>query len=262
MKSIIITCILLLAGCSLTAQEQDLKDSTRTDRKRENPIYLEPYHRNVIKFNPTPMVLFNVSNITISYERLLKKNNSIALQAGYLAFPNLVQDTLIGLIEFKDKSRSGINLSFDYRNYIFDRNTRPAPDGMYLGGYISYYGLQFENKFDILHVEVDKEGSMDGKMNFVNLGMELGYQFVFWKRMTVDLLLFGPSLSMYKGAFNISGNLDADQITDIEEELVDILQDRFPYLGMIFSTEDLQFTGERTDFDIGFRYSISVGFHF
>jgi hypothetical protein len=262
MKPLYISWILILSAYSLTAQEPQLNDTTQKKREKEIPPYLEPYHRNVIKFNPTPMLLLDVSNITISYERLLKNNNSIALQAGYLVFPNLVQDTLAGLIDFRDRARSGINLAFDYRNYIFARNTRPAPDGLYLGGYLSYYGFQFENKFDILHVDLDKEGSMNGKMNFVNLGMELGYQFVFWKRMTVDLLLFGPSLSMYNGTFNISGNLDADQIADIEEELVDKLQERFPYLGMIFSTEDLQFTGEKTELDIGFRYSISVGFHF
>jgi hypothetical protein len=264
MRALVISGIIVISSFSSSIIAQSVNDTIQTEKekKKEKPVYLKPYHRNVIKFNPTPMVLLDVSNITISYERLLKKNNSVALQAGYLVFPNLVQDTLIGLIEFKDRSRSGINLSFDYRNYIFDRNTRPAPDGMYLGGYLSYYGFQFENKFDILHVDIDKEGTMDGKMNFINLGMELGYQFVFWKRMTVDLLLFGPSLSLYNGTFNISGNLDADEIADIEEELVDKLQERFPYLGMIFSTEDLQFTGEKTEFDIGFRYSISVGFHF
>jgi hypothetical protein len=262
MKAILISCILFLYAGSITLQSQISSDTTRKNKKKEKLIYLEPYHRNVIKINPTPMLLFDLSNITISYERLLKNNNSIALQAGYLAFPNLVQDTLAGLIEFKDRSRSGINLAFDYRNYIFVRNTRPAPDGMYLGGYLSYYRYQFENKFDILYVDVDKEGSMDGKMNFVNLGLELGYQFVFWKRMTIDLLLFGPSLSLYNGTYNISGNLDADQITDINEELIDKLQEKFPYLGMIFSTEDLQFTGNKTELDIGFRYSISVGFHF
>ena len=225
-------------------------------------MYLEPYHRNIIKFNPTPMLLLDVRNITFSYERLLKNNQSIAFQAGYLVFPNLLQDTVAGLIEIKDRSRKGVNLALDYRYYAFKRNTRPAPDGLYLGGYLAYYGFKFKNTFDILHVSADKEGTMDGMMNFANLGVELGYQFVFWKRMTVDILLFGPSLSLYNGTFNISGNLDPEQIENIDEELVEKLLEKCPYLGAIFSTEDLQFTGKKTEIDVGFRYSISVGFHF
>jgi hypothetical protein len=264
MKTLLISGILFFSVVSFTIQAQTINDTLQKENKskKENPLYPEPYHRNIIKFNPTPMLLLNVSNITFSYERLLKNNHSIALQAGYLVFPNLVQDTLVGLIKFTDRSRSGINLAFDYRKYVFARNTRPAPDGIYLGGYFSYYRFQFNNNFDILHVSVDKEGSMDGKMNFVNLGLELGYQFVFWKRLSIDLLLFGPSLSMYNGTYNISGNLDADQIAGIDEELIDKLLEKFPYLGMIFSTDDLRFTGSKTEFDVGFRYSISIGYLF
>ena len=32
---------------------------------------LNPVHYNVIKFNPTPMLLWSKKNVTISYERVL-----------------------------------------------------------------------------------------------------------------------------------------------------------------------------------------------
>ena len=264
MKKSLISGILFLCVLSFTITAQTTNDTLQKEKKgkKEKPLYLEPYHKNVIKFNPTPMVLMDVYNITFSYERMLKNNNSVALQAGYIFFPNLVQDTLLGLIEFKDRSRSCINVALDYRNYLFARNTRPAPDGLYLGAYMSYYRYTYDNTFDILNVSFDNEGSMDGNLNFANLGLELGYQFVFWKRMTVDLLLFGPSLSLYSGTFNISGNLDSEQIEDIDEELAEQLLEKFPALGMLFSAEDLQFTGNKSEFDVGFRYSISIGYHF
>jgi len=66
--------------------------------------------------------------------------------------------------------------------------------------------------FDILHTTVDQNGTMKGRINIVNLGVMLGYQFVFWKRFTLDMLLFGPSASYYSGNFAITGNLDPDQI--------------------------------------------------
>jgi hypothetical protein len=259
MKSLCISCILFLLACSLTAQEQQLIDTTQ--KEKEKPLYLEPYHRNIIKFNPTPMFLFDVRNVTFAYERLLKNNQSIAVQAGYLVFI-VAEDTIANLINITDRSRNGLNLAVDYRYYPFQRNKRPAPDGLYVGGYFQYYGLWAEHKFDILPVELDMEGKITSSMNFENLGIEVGYQFVFWKRMTLDFILFGPSLSLSSGNVTIEGDLDEEQIENIDEEIVDKLVERYPSLGMIYSEESLKFTGKKTSFGMGFRYSVQIGFHF
>lgn len=219
--------------------------------------------RNVIKFNPTPMLLWgNVKNVTISYERLIKPNQSVALQVGYLLFPRLTGDTLAGLVSLTTSHKNGVNVSVDYRYYPFSRNRRPAPDGLYVGGYLSYYGFNFKNNFDILHTTVDQNGAFEGKLNIGNLGFELGYQFLFWKRLSLDLLMFGPSISYYNAAFDVSGNLDESQIEDINKELVDKLLNRFPLLKSLFSGETLTFTGVRSSLNTGFRYSIQVGFAF
>jgi hypothetical protein len=39
------------------------------------------------------------------------------------------------------------------------------------------------------------------------VGAELGYQFVFWKRLTLDLVLVGPGLANYDIKATIDGNL-------------------------------------------------------
>lgn len=244
-------------------QAQDTPDTLQKEKKKGKPVLPDPLHRNVIKFNPTPMLLWSeVRNITLSYERLIKKNQSVAVQTGYLLFPNLVDDTIAGLIKIYEGDKSGINLAFDYRYYPFARNRRPAPDGMYIGGYMSYYGFQFSNKLDILYTNVDQQGTLEGRLNAVNLGFELGYQFIFWKRLSLDLLLFGPSLSYYQGYLDITGALDQEQIENINEELVDRLLEKYPLLGTLFSEETLHFTGNRWKFGTGFRYSVQVGFHF
>jgi len=262
MKRSLIYFIFVMLGCNLTVKAQQNIDTTMVVDDKEKPVYLAPYHRNIIKFNPTPMVLFDVRNLTFSYERLLKNNQSFVVQAGYLVFTLLEDDTIAGLINITGRSRSGINLAFDYRHYIFSRNTRPAPDGLYIGGYLSYYGFWSENTFNILPTSVDNTGTMDGSMNMSNLGFLLGYQFVFDKRFTIDCLLFGPSLSIYSGSFKIGGDLDEEQIAAIDEEVIDKLLDRFPYLGSIFSEDQLLFTGKKSGFDVGFRYSIQLGYHF
>lgn len=254
--------IILLVLLSTIVSAQDNNDTIKKGEKNEKPVLLDPIHRNVIKFNPTPMLLWDMSNLTLSYERLIKKDQSLALQAGYLAFPNIIDDTVINLISVYDRSRNGINLALDYRYYPFARNRRPPPDGLYIGGYVSYYSLKSTNKFDVLYTMLDQQGTLEANLRIGNLGFELGYQFIFWKRFSVDLLLFGPSYSLISKSISIRGGLDPDQIQNIDQELVDKLLDRFPHLGTIFSDDGLQYSGTKSQFSALLRYSLSLGVHF
>jgi hypothetical protein len=255
----LISISLVLSICFLAAFGQEEKaDSTY------QKLILPPYHRNVIKINPTPMLLFsNIRNITLSYERLIKDNQSVAMQAGYLDFKGIFTDTVAGIIKFTgNQNQPGMNLAFDYRYYPFARNRRPAPDGVYIGGYMSYSGFMLKNTFDILHTTVDQDGQINGTINVVNLGFDLGYQFIFWKRLSLDLLVFGPSVNITASRGTIEGNLDEDELNKIDEELVQKIVDKFPVLGEIFGSDNLSFSNKQTKFGTGFRYSISVGFHF
>ena len=249
----------------LCIQAQEKNDTIAPKKKKEKQVPLTPYHKNVIKFNPTPMLIqgMEIRNLTFSYERLITKNMSLALQMGYLIFPEVrTGEVLGGLINIHKGEKYGVNLAFDYRYYPMQRNRRPAPDGLYLGGYFSYYGFQFRNSFDILDSALVQNGSMTGKLSALYLGVELGYQFVFWKRFTVDLLLFGPSMGYYNGSLKFSGNLNQETIDKMDDELVSKLEDRFPLIKAFASGEELRFSGTRTKVGFGFRYSIQLGFHF
>jgi hypothetical protein len=240
-----------------------LNDTIPKVEKSKKRISLTPYHRNVIKINPTPMLIWgSVRNLSISYERLINNNMSLSLQLGYLRVPKLTDDTLLNLVAISERSRDGMNFAFDYRYYPGARNRRPAPDGLYIGAYLSYYGIRFKNHMDVLYTTVDQNGGLNGKIDVVNLGLELGYQFIFWKRFSLDLLMFGPSVTYMHGYLEISGNLDKDQIQNIDKEIVDKLLNRFPLLGTLFNSETLKFTGSKTNFGALFRYSIQLGFHF
>ncbi len=238
-------------------------DSLSNTGKAEKQAVLTPFHWNVIKFNPTPMLLWgDGKNITLSYERLIKKNQSIAIQLGYLVLPKFLSDTLLQVVNLSSHSRHGVNIAFDYRYYPGLRNRRPAPDGLYLGGYLSYYGFKFTNKLDILNTSTDQSGSMNGRLNMINLGIEIGYQFIFWKRFSLDMLLFGPSLSYFSRNLKFTGNLDQDMIDNIDQELADQLLNRFPVLGYLFGGQTATFSRSNFHFGTGFRYCIQLGFHF
>ena len=155
-----------------------------------------------------------------------------------------------------------MNLLAEYRFYPGKRNKRPAPDGLYLGPYISYYSFHFNNGLVVLNTSVDATANLSGDFNIGNLGLSLGYQFIFWKRISLDLLLFGPSLSIYSADFHLEGDLDTSQISDIDKEMVNKLIERFPVIGTLFSAESLRYTGYKLRWSLGFRYSVQLGFHF
>ncbi|MCX6284165.1 MAG: DUF3575 domain-containing protein [Bacteroidetes bacterium] len=222
----------------------------------------QPYHKNVIKFNPTPMLLWSWKNITFSYERILSPRQSISIELGYLEMPRLYEDTIARLVNITSHSKHGINATIEYRFYISQLNTRPIPAGLYIGPYLTYYGYSFKNDFDILHTSIDSTGTIKGNYWAFNLGIELGYQFVFWKRLTLDMVLLGPSLAYYGGKTDISGNLSGSQIQDMNEAIYEKLKERFPMIHSLSLDKSFQQTGKLDVVRWGLRYLVQIGFHF
>jgi len=222
---------------------------------------LKPFHKNVIKFNPTPLI-WNGNNYTLSYERYLWKNQTACISVGYLAMPQLFPDNIRDLIEITSREKYGINLCLEYRFYLSKRNARPVPDGIYLAPFASYYGYKFKNGFDIIPLAADSGGMIKGTYYVFNVGVELGYQFVFWKRLTLDFVLIGPAVSYYGGKTEISGALDVDQVSEINQAIYEKLQSRFPMLSNLFVDHTFQNNGKLKMFSVGFRYLVQIGFHF
>ena len=223
----------------------------------------QPIHKNVIKFNPTPMILWSWKNVTFSYERILNPRHSISFELGYLVFPKLEADSLIDMIKITGGEKWGMNATLEYRFYLTKLNTRPVPAGLYIGPYLTYYRYQFKNGLDIFPATVDTTGSIKGDFWAFNLGLELGYQFVFWKRWTLDMVLVGPSISYYGGKTEVTGNLDGSQIQQINEALYEKLISRFPGVtALSTSGKTFQQTGKLDVFRMGFRYLVQIGFHF
>jgi len=222
----------------------------------------QPLHWNVIKFNPTPMILWSWKNITFSYERILNPRQSISVELGYLEFPKLVSDSLINLVNITTHSKWGLNATIEYRFYLTRLSTRPVPAGLYLGPYFTFYTYHFNNGFDILHTSRDSTGMIKGDYWSFNLGAEIGYQFVFWKRMTVDLVMMGPSLSYYGGKTAITGNLTPQEIQEINEDLYNKLAEKYPFIGKMSLDKTYQQTGKLDALRMGFRYLVQVGYHF
>ncbi len=247
----IITAVLFACPLFLSAQRTDSLINSK-----------KPIHKNVIKFNPTPMLLWSSKNVTFSYERVLNPNQSIAITLGYLEFPSLFKDTIGSLLAIKGREKYGINIALEYRFYLGKRNSRPIPDGVYLAPFVSYYGYHFKNNVDVLHTTLDSAGALKGNFYIFNAGVELGYQFVFWKRLTLDLVLIGPAISYYGGGVNISGNINLEQMQEINTDLYNKLKEKYPMIGDFVVNKSFTQNGKIDLFSVGFRYLMQIGFHF
>jgi hypothetical protein len=221
-----------------------------------------PILKNVIKFNPTPMILWSPKNVTFSYERILSPRQSLSIELGYLEFQKLIDDTVIDLVNITSHQKWGLNATLEYRFYLVKLNARPIPAGLYIGPYLTFYTYHFNNGLEILPALTDTVGSVKGDFWSFNLGFELGYQFVFWKRWTLDLVMVGPSMSYYGGKTEIRGELDANQIHEMNEAFYDKLVERYPGITNMSLDKTFQQTGKLDVFRLGFRYLVQIGFRF
>jgi hypothetical protein len=195
---------------------------------------MQPYRKNVIKFNPTPMILWSSKNLTFSYERIINPRQSASL----------------------------INIAAEYRFYLTRLNRRPVPSGVYIAPYASFYGYKFKNDVNVLNTSIDSAGQVRGQFYIFNLGVELGYQFVLWKRVTLDFVLMGPSLSYYGGELDITGNINLEKIKETNEDLYNKLLEKYPMIGDYVVNKSFKQDGKLDLFSFGFRYLVQIGFHF
>lgn len=219
------------------------------------------YKRNAIKWNLTPFIIWSNKNINLSYERVLSPHRSFSLNAGYFELPSTgIYDSL----NIKnERQKGGLTFSGDYRFYFKGRNKRMAPDGLYWGIYGSYHHYQFQNVVTFLESDVLKgDFLLDGRLNIVSAGVELGYQFVIKERLTIDLVFLGPSLSAYNSKLGLETNLDFDEESEYLQAIYDLLIAEYPWANELVETGERNDKGFKTSLGFGLRYLIQIGYRF
>jgi hypothetical protein len=198
--------------------------------------------------------------ITFSYERVTKPNQSFGITVGYQQFPRVFNFGDNIDVE-KEHDATGFKLGGEYRFYLAKENKYNAPRGVYLGPYLSY--LSFRNG-RIITVDNDgtpEQADLETKLNVLNVGVQLGYQFVLNDRWTIDLVFIGPSVSNYRAKFTMEGNYTFDP-EDIENEIVASLIDRFPGLEDLLEEKEVDSKGNVNSWAYGYRYQFLIGYHF
>lgn len=242
MKSKFLAC-LVLATTAVYAQE-----ATETGLRR-----------NTIKADLTSHWLYR-NAVVFSYERVINNKRTWSVSAGYQQLPQVsVFGSNIAVV--RDASETGFKAGGEYRFYLAKENRFAAPHGVYIGPYFTY--LRFSNGRDIdVNVSGTPEpATLSTQFDVINVGVQIGYQFVFNDRWTIDLSFLGPSLSHYRAEVGLSGNFTFDP-DDVSNEILKDLINKFPALGDLLGGSTLVSNGKVDTWAYGFRYQIQVGYRF
>lgn len=220
--------------------------------------------KNTIHFNITNPLIFGSKSLVFGYERMLKNNQSFSINIGQASLSpfNILDDN-----EFKSHSilnEGGFHLSGDYRFYLGKLNKYKAPRGVYGGPYYSYNTFNKEHSW-----QYQPEGSTSSQTVKSNLnidinqiGLELGYQFVFWKRFSVDLVLMGPGIASYKIKADLGANLSDSDRQKFLEKLNEALKDKFPGYDGLNLDGEFRKKGTVSTTSLGYRYMVQIGYRF
>ena len=218
--------------------------------------------KNTIKFNISNPFLYD-NSYQFSYERIIKKNQSINVFFGYQQFPLISVD--LGLAKAnKNHSRDGYSAGVDYRFYLGSVNKYSAPRGVYLAPFVSYFKFNTDRGYDFTNTEsglVDS-ATLNSKLSLTNVGGELGYQFVLWDRFVIDCVLFGPSMTFYKYNIKADSKIPGIDDNEVAQKVIEALKDKFPSLGNLTDDKGITKNGVQSTTAFGFRYNICIGYRF
>lgn len=230
---------------------------------QERTSFFDKTKKNVFKWNYSSYILLGTDDYIFNYERMINKKQSLSIGAGYRSFPNIIKKRNNDFLVVDQKKRGGFSLSSEYRFYLLQRNSRDAPDGVYIGPYVNYYQSGFGNTMELFQDEVVQTSfDLDADLNLFGVGFQLGYQFIFKNFISVDVIVFGPSLTWYNAKLNLKGNLNADEENEAYQAIKEIVIDKYPYLENILDDITVTRKGKLDTWSLGFRYVLQIGIAF
>lgn len=217
---------------------------------------MAPSRKNVIKLALTPNVFYQGA-IVPGYERVLKNNQTINVVAGLVTFPVLFEGHNSMRAEELDP-RPGFMAAVDYRFYLMKENKYAPPRGIYLAPFISYYHFRGDWNLYRLSTGSTADAQVRADLAFLNIGGQIGYQFIVKDRLTFDFIFFGPSITQYRLDMNMQGNLNGGEQGEVVEEILD----RFPLLAQLIDENSITVNGNNSTWSMGYRFTCMIGYSF
>jgi hypothetical protein len=244
--------LLLMAGIVSSPCSGQEKDSVKAYRNL----------KNTVKINLTnPLIFGNRFNV-LGYERVINDYQTISVGIGRFSFPKFSLINRDSIKLDRHVTDKGFNFSLEYRFYLQKENRHMAPRGVYIGPFYSYNYFSRENHWQLNTANFDSNIDTRMVMNMHAIGFQLGYQFIFWNRVTLDMVLVGPAMWFFKLKTNVSTSLSPDNEALLFETLNNALHDKFPNSTYVIDGGSYKKKGSTTTSTIGYRYMFNIGFRF
>jgi hypothetical protein len=225
----------------------------------------EKERKNTIFYNLSNTMIFGGKSQVFCYERVVGKYQSFTVELGTFSMPKI--SILPGNLQVnKQTSQTGYKFAGDYRFYLGGENKFNAPRGIYFAPYTSFNYFERKSSFTIdtsstnSPVQVD----VDTRFRFTTgtFGVEMGYQFVFWKRIALDLILLGPGVTAYSIKTELNTSLTPDAESELFQAINDALSEKIPGYSSVIKPSTFNSKGSIQTTSVGFRYLIHIGYRF
>lgn len=258
----VVTGIFLIVFNGAIAQTLTTPVSDSVQIKKSGAEQIRKARKNTISFNITNPSIIAPKFLTVGYERILKNNQSFMVQTGSFSIPRFIESLSDSLgINSKYRDR-GFHLSVDYRFYLKNENKYEAPRGVYLGAYYAYNFLNRNVDWVFEGEKLKSTVNTDFNVGIHAIGVEIGYQFVFWDRMSVDLILAGPGIGFYDVKAKLNTSLNSDEQSEFFDELDEYLSNNFPGYQGFFDSGEFKRNGSFNTLELAYRYSVRIGYRF
>lgn len=178
------------------------KDSTKLERK------------NVVKFLP---VNIPFQSLSFEYERMINAKNSFTLGVGLPQQKSLIGKYGIkGDNELKSAELGTMHIRVAYRHYA---GQRKLPKGFYIEPYLKYQKITGKGGGSFTDDQNNTYlGAIDVNLNTMNVGFQMGAQFLIAKRVSLDFYFLGLEAGFLSG--NVTGTAPNETFaTDLKTEM-------------------------------------------
>lgn len=185
--------------------------------------------KNSVKFLPVNLAFNSVS---FEYERMISPKNSLLIGIGLPTNASYSDKFFFDNGDPQDMPQNDqlgvFALRAAYRHYT---GKSGLPKGFYLSPYLKYQAMNASADID----EEDDMGNsytnqVELKVNTMNLGFQLGYQFLIGKRVNIDFYFLG----LEAGLAGVDGSFtpyDAANLPDVASGVRDMVDDLPSFIG-------------------------------
>jgi hypothetical protein len=219
--------------------------------------------KNSVKLNITNPMIFGSQCYMVGYERTIGTHQSFSVNIGRFSLPQVFHINTDSINQTTNSTNSrGFHISGDYRFYLAKENKFNSPHGVYIGPYATYNS--YSRDFTLSANTQEYKGDLNANLSFrvASVGFQMGYQFVFWKRFSLDMVLFGPGIAGYKIDTKLSTTLDPEQEEKLFQKINEVLKTKLPGYDLVLNSGSYERTGSLRTTSLGFRYIIMLGIRF